>query len=260
MVNHDTSKTQGIVVLSAGGVFAEVLIDALVIRFGHVVVLEEERESVRAIFRRWVKLRGWSRATGQLAFGPIQRFMAFRARHRRSEILASASLNPTRYVSVPRRPIGNVNSEICRRALRELDPKVVFVVGTRLRGPTLACIDAPFINYHAGINPQYRGQYGGYWAYSNDDDANAGVTVHLIDEGVDTGGVLYTAPIKRTVRDNVATYHYLQIVAAIPIVLRAVEDAVTGKLAPQKLDQPSWQWFHPTAWEYLANGFRRGVW
>ena len=56
MVNHDTSKTQGIVVLSAGGVFAEVLIDALVIRFGHVVVLEEKREGVRAIFRRWMKL------------------------------------------------------------------------------------------------------------------------------------------------------------------------------------------------------------
>ena len=56
MVNHDNSKAQGIVVLSAGGVFAEVLIDALGIRFGHVVVLEEKRESVRAIFRRWVKL------------------------------------------------------------------------------------------------------------------------------------------------------------------------------------------------------------
>ena len=65
MVNHDTSKTQGIVVLSVGGVFAEVMIDALVIRSGHVVVLEEKRESVRAIFRRWMKLWGRRRATGR---------------------------------------------------------------------------------------------------------------------------------------------------------------------------------------------------
>ena len=56
MVNHDNSKAQGIFVLSAGGVFAEVLNDAPGIRFGHVVVLYEKPESVREIFRRWVKL------------------------------------------------------------------------------------------------------------------------------------------------------------------------------------------------------------
>jgi folate-dependent phosphoribosylglycinamide formyltransferase PurN len=254
-------RTDTVVVLTAGGVFPEIVINALAPRFDSVVVLMEEPETVGQIFRRWVKLRGWPLAIGQLAFGPIQKLAALRARSRRAEILKSAGLDPTPNPRVTRRAIGNVNSEACRDTLREQQPKVVLVVGTRMiRRPTLASVDAPFINYHAGINPQYRGQYGGYWAFAKGDDQNAGVTVHLVDQGVDTGAILFTAPIERTAQDNVATYHYLQVAAAVPIVLQAVEAAIRDRLEPVRSHGPSAQWFHPTLWEYLGNGLRTGIW
>ena len=49
----------------------------------------------------------------------------------------------------------------------------------------------PVLNYHAGITPKYRGMNGGYWALATGDAGNFGATVHLVDAGVDTGGVLH---------------------------------------------------------------------
>ena len=258
----DPTIEQGdIVVLTGGGVFAEVVINALVARFGHLSVVQEEPEPLADIFKRWVKLRGWPRAIGQMAFGPFQKLAALRAKVRRREILLQAALDATPNTSVARFHVPNVNSEACRDALTDLEPRVVVVVGTRMiRRATLTCIDVPFINYHAGLNPGYRGQYGGYWALASGDPEHAGVTVHLIDEGVDTGALLYAAKFQPTVRDTVAIYHYLQVVAAVPLIIRAVGDALACRLVPQKADGPSKQWFHPTVAQYLANGLRRGVW
>ena len=89
-----------------------------------------------------------------------------------------------------------MNAPQCRQALQELAPAVVVVIGTRvIKAATLACISAPIINYHAGINPRYRGQHGYYWALSERDPEHAGVTVHLVDSGIDTGAVLLQARV-----------------------------------------------------------------
>lgn len=145
--------------------------------------------------------------------------------------------------------------------LKRINPACVVVTGTRiLRQETLKCIDAPFINFHVGINPKYRGQNGGYWALAEDDRANAGVTVHLVDEGVDTGSILYTATFEPTPKDNFVTYHYLQAAAGVPLLSKAVQDALEGRLSPQSSSLPSKQWFHPTLCQYLHNGLTRGVW
>ena len=55
--------------------------------------------------------------------------------------------------------------------------------------------------------------------------------MHLVDEGVDTGGVLYQARIAPTLADNFPTYFYLQAAAARPLAVKAVEDALAGRIA-----------------------------
>ena len=119
---------------------------------------------------------------------------------------------------------------------------------------------APFINYHAGVNPKYRGQNGAYWARSKRDPAHAGVTVHLVDEGVDTGDVLYQAATDFSPDDNIATYQHRQMATALPLLIRAIEDALAGRLAPRRVELPSRQWFHPTLWGYVRTGMLQGVW
>jgi len=157
--------------------------------------------------------------------------------------------------------VPSVNSPECIGHLQRLQPQAILVVGTRIIDrEVLRAIDAPFINYHAGITPKYRGVHGGYWAKAEGDQHNFGVTVHLVDEGIDTGGVLYQGRLAPTAQDNYSTYPYLQLAAALPLLERAARDAEAGTLRTQKVDLPSRLWSHPTLWHYIKTGWRSGVW
>jgi methionyl-tRNA formyltransferase len=154
-----------------------------------------------------------------------------------------------------------VNSPECHALLRELAPAVVAVYGTRiLKRTTLEAVSAPFINYHAGINPKYRGQHPGYWALASGDAENAGITIHLVDEGVDTGAVLYQTRVTFAPEDTIASYQHLQAAHALPLFVRAIQDALAARLSPRHVELPSRQYFPPTIWGYLATGLTRGVW
>ena len=198
---------------------------------------------------------------GQAGFTLVQRTMARLSGARIAEIVleAEADLRPSADCEVI--PVGSVNSDACRRLLAARDPAVVVVFGTRVIGAkTLAVLKVPILNLHSGINPKYRGQAGGYWALALGDPEHAGVTVHLVDAGVDTGEVLYQDTFKATARDNYNTYFYLQAAALRPLAVKAVGDALAGTLRPFKPDMPSEQYVHPTLWFYLWTGFTRGVW
>lgn len=255
------APNEPIAVLIAGGPLANMLVRALFDRFGPLTVLEEMPEPKLSIVRRRAKLVGWREALGQAAFGLAQKIIARRSAGRLAAIWHRYGLDPRPDLAIARRAIVSVNSEACRLLLRELQPKVVVVYGTRIiKQPTLGCIAAPFINYHAGLCPKYRGQNGAYWARSNADAEHAGVTVHLVDAGVDTGDILYQAHAEFERDDNISTYQHRQMAVALPLLVRAIEDALAGRLAPQRVDLPSKQWFHPTLWGYLKTGVAQRVW
>jgi hypothetical protein len=60
--------------------------------------------------------------------------------------------------------------------------------------------------------------------------------------------------------DNIATYQHRQMVAALPLLVWAIEDALAGRLRPHRVELPSRQWFHPTLWAYIRTGVKQGVW
>jgi folate-dependent phosphoribosylglycinamide formyltransferase PurN len=262
---HKSSKTSDldfpIAVLSGGGVLPWIMINAVTERFGPVTIIEEEKEPTLHLVRRRIRLLGIFSTLGQVAFAPILKLLHKRSVERKRNIITLADLDPIPSNNCKLIRVESVNSDECRDELRKTAPKVVLVFGTRMiRKKTLSCIDAPFINYHAGINPAYRGMNGGYWALALGDHTNAGVTVHLIDEGVDTGGILFTAPFKPDALDNFVTYPILQAAAGKPLIIKAVEAALHGTLRIIESSLPSAQWFHPTLWQYLRFGLFRGVW
>ena len=92
------------------------------------------------------------------------------------------------------------------------------------------------------------------------DEENFGATVHLVDAGVDTGDILYQSRMKPSKSDTLHTYPLLQTAASTDIVIRAVEDALSGTLKPLPANGSSRQWYHPPIWTWLWNGFTRGIW
>lgn len=250
-----------VVLLTTRGDLCTIVANGLASRLGRLTVIEEAPETTGQVMRRRLRLCGPVEVAGQLMLGLARKLGARARQARMKEIWRERGLDPVPAPSIPVHRVASVNSEAARDLLRRLAPDVVAVYSTRIIGAaTLSCVEAPFINYHAGINPKYRGQHPGYWARACGDDDNCGVTIHLVDRGVDTGAVLYQARTTFDRADTIGTYQHVQTAVALPLFARAIEDALTGRLAPHTVDLPSQLWFPPTLWSYMATGLRRGVW
>ena len=250
-----------IVALTSGGPHAWIMINALQERFGAFPVIVENGEPSSVLWKRRRKMLGPLKvASMQAARLPIK--LTKRGTHGIIEgIVAREELRPEPAEGTEIHNVPSVNSDICRHLLTKFSPRAVFVVSTRMIGKkTLNSVDAPFINYHSGINPAYRGMFGGYFALANGEPENFGATVHLIDEGVDTGEILYQSKVDVAPEDNFHTYLWRMAAGSRDIVIKAMDDALNGKLAPTKVNLPSRQWFAPTLGGYVWTGLRRGVW
>ncbi|CAN7483312.1 formyl transferase [Rhizobium sp. LjRoot30] len=256
-----THRNDAIVLMTAGGANPRLVINALAPMFANLTVIEEQPEAKSVLLKRRARKLGWIAALGQLATMVVSR-LGKNAVRRRSEAIISAhglsdAVNPKiTVIHVP-----SLNDPACHEAVARLQPKAVVTVSCRiLSRQTLAAIPCPVINLHAGINPAYRGQMGGYWALASGDAENFGATVHLVDAGIDTGDSLYEVRPKPEKGDTMMTYPLLLTAAAIPSVVQALDDALTGRLKPYQPGGISKMHYNPTIWTWLWNGVAKGVW
>lgn len=251
-----------IVVLTQGGPNPEILINTLKRHFANLVVIEEQPERKKQILRQKARRFGWAKAIGQVATMAVSKFGKPFARRRANEIIRQFHVDTQPDPALRRISIDSANGPQFRRLIAELGPAVLFLVSCRILKPaTLQAVSCPVLNFHAGINPQYRGQQGGYWARVMKDERNFGATVHLVDAGVDTGGVIHQVRVTPSRKDTMHTYPLLLTAAGTNIAVRAVGAALSGKLHPQKMSKKlSRQWHHPTIWRWLWIGVSRGIW
>lgn len=74
---------------------------------------------------------------------------------------------------------------------RELQPDLIAVFGTSLiRGELLRQGRLGIANLHGGLSPEYRGADCTFWALYNGEPQKVGCTLHWIDAGIDTGGLI----------------------------------------------------------------------
>jgi hypothetical protein len=217
----------------------------------------EEPINPKIFIKRRIKKLGIINVAGQvlnrLFIVPI---LKINATKRLEEIIKLGQLDTTPPKNGIVSIVPSANSKECIQLLQNTDPAVVVIVNTRiLNKRTLSSITGKFINIHAGITPKYRGWHGGYWALVNKDKENCGVTIHLVDEGIDTGGILYQDIIDPAPNDNYYTYPFVQLLTGLPLLKKGVEDVLTNNLNPKKSHQTSDDdvYYHPTIWEYLWN-------
>ena len=257
----DGHSPKGLVAMTAGGPHSWIMINALRARFGPFPVIVETPEPSAVFWKRRRRMLGAAKVTSMQAARIPMKLTKRGANKLINEMIALHQLQPDPVPDMDQIRVPSVNGNACRRALREINPQAVFVVSTRMISrTTLRCTEAPFINYHSGINPAYRGMFGGYFALANGEPEHFGATVHLIDEGVDTGGILYQSKLEPDPRDNFHTYLWRIAAGSREIVTRAMEDALAGELTQHAIDLPSKQYFAPTLGGYVWTGVRKGVW
>jgi folate-dependent phosphoribosylglycinamide formyltransferase PurN len=250
-----------ICVVTAGGPYPWIIVNALTDRFGPVAVIRERPEPMAAFLRRRARREGWVSVAGQaatMALGKLgkRRLAARIAAIERAEGLEVTPRHGQAIIDAP-----SVNDPAFLQAVRGIAPDVILLAGCRMmKAEVLAGLRCPVLNYHAGITPAYRGMNGGYWALATGDAANFGATVHLVDAGVDTGGVVRQVRGAPEPGDSMLTYAHRLAAMARPTCIEAVEDALAGKLAPRPVEGPSRQWTTPPIWRYLWTGVTKGVW
>jgi len=100
------------------------------------------------------------------------------------------------------------------------------------------------INYHPSLLPKYRGGSAMNWAIISG-EKETGVTIHQIDEGMDTGPIIIQEKVPIDADDTLKSLYFKKL---YPLGIRMVADAVRlireGKASP-KIQDPSLESFQP---------------
>ena len=229
--------------------------------FGVTDVIIEQPVPRKQFLKNRLKKLGYVIVGGQVLFQLlIAKALKKSSTRRIKEILTANQLRQTAIPVAKTHRVRSVNDEKSLRLLQSLQPDLVIVHGTRIIAKKiLQASPATFINIHAGITPRYRGSHGAYWALANGDKENCGVTVHLVDAGIDTGGIVAQDVIAITEKDNFSTYPYLQLAKGLQLLKPVIGDFFMGRLEEKKNTLDSALWHHPTIWYYLYKRLYKGV-
>ena len=255
-----------IIMIAGDWYYPKMVFQSLSKEFNIQNIIVDKGESTYKLIKRRIKRLGLIHVIGQLLFRIVAvSYINKTSKRRFQEILDSNGIKETSFEPEKTIHVTSINSDEGIKLLKSLNPDIVVIVTTRiLSKKTLDSINAKFINIHSGITPLYRGLHGAYWALINKDEENCGVTVHLVDEGIDTGNILYQARITDTItsRDNFMTYTYLQLAKALPLLKQSIIDIQSDNLktvvnTKERIDNKLF--YHPTLWFYLFNRWFKGI-
>jgi methionyl-tRNA formyltransferase len=137
-------------------------------------------------------------------------------------------------VQPPRREVGPFAEE-----LRRLAPDVLLVWSYSMILPR-AVLDVPplgVVNLHGGLLPEYRGGHVMQWAIVNG-ERETGVTLHFVDEGVDTGPVIAEERFPIEWGDDAATLRLKMKAAGVRLIERFWPLVAAGR-APRRAQDES---------------------
>ncbi len=242
-----------LILLAREGLSTSVLYNSLKDEFDFEAIIFECPVSTKELIKKRIKKLGMLKVVGQILFQlSVAKFLNLVSSKRKKEILEKYGLHDTPVPSGKVIHVSSVNSAECISILQKMKPELVIVNGTRIISKeVLKATPVKFVNIHAGITPKYRNVHGGYWAIINNDMENCGVTVHFVDEGIDTGNIIYQQKITITPKDNFATYPLLQLAEGIICLKKALNDIFNNSLSVQQKKFDSKIWYHPTLWQYI---------
>ncbi len=131
--------------------------------------------------------------------------------------------------------------KIRRRSFRQeliemgADAFVVTAYGKILRPKMLAVPPMGCVNVHASLLPRYRGAAPIQWAVIRG-ERRSGVTIMLMDAGMDTGPMLLSEAMDLAPDETAGTLHDRLAERGPDLLLKALEGLAAGTLEPQQQD------------------------
>jgi methionyl-tRNA formyltransferase len=152
-------------------------------------------------------------------------------------------------------------------AMADLRPDLFLAVGYlgRLKAEILKVPRLLSANFHASLLPAYRGKHPLFWALRHD-ERWAGLTVHAMSSGLDTGDILYQVRVGTRRDDSVASLYDRVIGRSLPLVSRLIADAGAGRLRPRPQDEAGASYYSSVSevdflldWSHPAARHRRWI-
>lgn len=157
--------------------------------------------------------------------------------------------------------IENINSEDSIKKLDKINPTLIAVVGSKIiKSRVLNKFKNKFINFHTGILPEFRGPYSEFWAIYKNQANMIGTTVHLIDEGVDTGRILKQMRVDIDSQKNPQIAHFLNAKAGANLIAKTINEYLLGEITPfRQVESDAHYYTYPTNKQVVALEKRLGI-
>ena len=151
---------------------------------------EFNRDGSRLIKKIWKKLVLRKRSYSAANYETLASFMI------KENIRVKKVDEFTEKYGIPIVYCDDLNDSVVVENLKLIKPDlVVFTGGGLIRKEVLANSGSGILNCHMGMLPQYRGMDVVEWPILEGNLEKIGLTVHFMDEGVDTGDILKTSKV-----------------------------------------------------------------
>jgi folate-dependent phosphoribosylglycinamide formyltransferase PurN len=143
---------------------------------------------------------------------------------------------------IPHIFVKNINEEKSLAHLRLIKPDVViFAGGGIVRKKLIAIPSVGVLNAHMGLLPHYKGMNVLEWSLFNHDPL--GITIHFIDEGIDTGDILLKKTIPIDMGDTIQSLRDKSIPISIDVLAEVISGLKNGAIRPVKQEEMGKQYF-----------------
>ena len=138
--------------------------------------------------------------------------------------------------AIPYKVVSDHNTAYSEVFLKAKAPDLIaFTGGGLIRRNMLSIPRIGVLNCHTGILPQYRGMDVVEWTAAEDmiGDVGFGASLHLMDQGVDTGPIILKRNIKAHAGEDFAIIRERLEVLMVQLMLEGIRGLQDGSLSPR---------------------------
>lgn len=200
------------------------------------------------IFRQAVSINNFKRAFRNPGFALsfLARLLGKKSKHEETQahparvLKANADMKGLLVKSV-----SNFNSKDSQRLLRELSPDLIVLAPAAqlIKRAILKIPKIGTLNAHPGLLPAYRGMHVVEYSILNGDPL--GLTVHFVDEGVDTGDIIFQRPLRVSPGDTLDSFLERELQLAIQALVDAIELIKNRKYQRKPQDKSAGKQYYP---------------